>query len=578
MDADERVTMEVAERDWGQRPLILGAIGLAAGLLAHLILGVDMSTLSTLQAASLTAVTLAAVLTGFTLERRLWWASVLFSLAVAGIGALIVAWNGPPDDWGVGEGWRMVSLLMAVAIAAPLFQAARDEGARRFPYPAVHDHAWTNVVLFGACCLFVGITFALAWLLAMLFDLIKISFLKELLEKEWFWRGLIGLAFGGALGLLREHDGVVRLLQRVVAMVLAVLAPVLAIGLILFVLALPFTGLNALWEATSATTPILLCCVAGALILANAVIGNAPDQERRSPPLRYGAMGLAAVILPLAVLAAVAIQLRIGQYGYTPERLWAVVFIGIACLWGAAYLAALVRGRRAWAARVRPLNLTLAFLVCGVALLLATPLISFNAISTRDQVARLESGRVTAEKFDWRALAFDFGEPGKAALKRLQASRNVAIRERAGQVAKAGNRWDVPESVPSRAEVARRIRVLPAGAKLSEGVLDQLATLSCTASESGCTVLVVDPTTVAVLRDSCFAHGGNWLCNNADQLRFVGGKWIGDAPTRSPQSDADTKAKGEAQRKGYAAGQVETRAVSRRQLYVGGVPVGDPFE
>jgi hypothetical protein len=39
---------------------------------------------------------------------------------------------------------------------------------------------------------------------------------------------------------------------------------------VLFVLALPFTGLNALWEATKSTTPILLFCVLGALVLANA--------------------------------------------------------------------------------------------------------------------------------------------------------------------------------------------------------------------------------------------------------------------------------------------------------------------
>ena len=149
----------------------------------------------------------------------------------------------------------------------------------------------------------------------------------------------------------------------------------------------------------------------GALILGNAVIGNAPAEERRFPLLRYGAMGLGAVMLPLAVLAAIATGLRIGQYGFTPERLWAVVFVAIACLWGAAYLVALVRGRLNWSARVRPLNLTLAFIVCGVALVLATPLVSFNAISTRDQVARLESGRTSPEQFDW--IGVDASARGK---------------------------------------------------------------------------------------------------------------------------------------------------------------------
>jgi hypothetical protein len=231
---------------------------------------------------------------------------------------------------------------------------------------------------------------------------------------------------------------VVRLLQRVVATVLAVLAPVLAIGLLLFVLALPFTGLQALWEATRDDA------AAARLRGGGADPGQCGDRqhggsgvERRYPLLRYGAMALAAVMLPLAVLAAVATGLRIGQYGFTPERLWALDLRGVACCLWAAYFVSLARG--GWAGRlVRPANLMLAFGSACVGLVLATPLISFNAISTRDQVARLESGKIGGDKFDWRALAFDFGKPGATHLKRLQAlRRRHAIGPRAIDTEKA---------------------------------------------------------------------------------------------------------------------------------------------
>nr|WP_294814079.1 DUF4153 domain-containing protein [uncultured Sphingomonas sp.] len=592
MQGDEAIAGEgpVPENGWAMRPLILAGLGLVAGFVVHCILGPGFhNNLTTLQASSVTGVVLAAGLTGFTLERRLWWWSLLFAAALAAVGALVVAWNGTPEDWSVGEGWRMVSLLLAVAVAAPLFQAARDEGTRRFPYESVHDHAWTNVVLWFACWVFVAIVFALAWLLALLFDLIKIDFLKELLEKDWFWRSLIGLAFGAALGLLREHDGVVRLLQRVVAMVLAVLAPVLAVGLVLFVLALPFTGLNALWEATKSTTPILLFCVAGALVLANAVIGNAPDQERRFPLLRYGAMGLAAVMLPLAVLAAVAIGLRIGQYGFTPERLWAVVFVALACLWGAAYLFALVRGRMDWAARIRPLNLMLAFVVCGVALVLATPLVSFNAISTRDQVARLESGKVTPDQFDWRALAFDFGAPGRAALKRLQGSANATIKARANEVASAKMRWDVrdtSEQARNRAQVTANVRMLQHGAALPEALHERMAQGYICTREQKCGVLLIGESEALVFEDSCFAAPKptakapsspplpvGIACRDGVRYRLENGKWEQGSSPRAKGAQDD-----QAISDGYAAGQIEIRTVPRRQVYIGGVPVGEPFE
>ena len=50
------------------------------------------------------------------------------------------------------------------------------------------------------------------------------------------------------------------------------------------------------------------------------------------------------------------------------------------------------------------------------------PLVDFGAISTRDQLARLERGRVGPDQFDWAALAFDFGPSGRAALTRLAAA------------------------------------------------------------------------------------------------------------------------------------------------------------
>jgi hypothetical protein len=584
----------LAQEGWHIRPLILAAIGLAAGLCVHLILGSGYhSHLSTIEAATLTGVALVAGLTGFTLERRLWWMSILFSAATALVGALIVAWSGSPEDWSVGEGWRMVSLLLAVAIAAPLFQAARDEGARRFPYPVVHDHAWTNVVLFGACWVFVGIVFALAWLLAMLFDLIKIDFLKELLEKNWFWRSLIGLAFGAALGLLREHDGVVRLLQRVVALVLAVLAPVLAVGLVLFVLALPFTGLNALWAATKSTTSILLFCVVGALILANAVIGNAPDQERRFPLLRYGAMALAAVMLPLAVLAAVAVSLRTGQYGFTPERLWAIVFVALACLWAAAYLVALVRGRLDWAARVRPLNLALAFVVCGVALVLATPLVSFNAISTRDQLARLESGKVTPEQFDWRALAFDFGQPGRNALKKLRASHNATIRAKAVEADAAKYRYDLPiDPVPA---FAGAFDVRPAGAPLPEALRKLILEERVCVGDNLCRIYLHDPKAATVLDDACAKLPRDKRNDPKDKcglnlhtylLTATGWLDISNMPQPvdpqakpvPPMPEQEERLLLDREYRAVQNGEVTVRKVEMRQVFLGDKPQGRPFK
>lgn len=587
--------IEQRDERWPLLAPILAALGLAAGLIAHWIIGTGyQAEVGAVRLALLSFVTVSAILFGFVVIRSDLVRSALFALGCGAVAALILYFNGATSGWSATEGWRVVCLALAIGIAAPLFQAGREGGFRPISYPLAHDHAWTNAVLWCLGWAFVGVVLLLSFLLAALFDLIGIDLLSDLLREEWFWRPLVGLAFGLGLALLREQRRIVGLLQNVAMLVLGVLAPVLAVGLGLFLIALPFTGLQPLWEATKSTTPILLACAVGALLLVNAVIGNGGDDAPRNRVLRWAALVLAVAILPLIGIAAVATGLRIGQYGFTPERLWGLTFVVIASVVAVAYLVSVIRGRRAWPQRVRPANLHLAMIVCGVALLLATPLVSFNAISTRDQVARLESGKVSPDKFDWRALAFDFGEPGRKALERFKASKNEAIRKGATEAATATYRWDAPDGTQAVREESldKTLRILPAGTPLPTELREAIAESwkcrgePCTLAflpEGKEAVLLVhsqfqpEPTPATkpatssrVVRSA--RYGGSDI---VERYLLVGGKWVDadEAIASSTDTVSDPRAKA-----GLDSGQIEVRPVQRRQVFVGGVPVGDPFE
>src|SRR3546814_14415637 len=81
-----------------------------------------------------------------------------------------------------------------------------------------------------------------------------------------------------------------------------------------------------------------------------------------------------------------------------------------------------------------------------LAAFLALPVLDFGAISTRDQLARLESGAVKTEKFDWAALAFDFGPSGRKALAELARSPRADRANLAKWALAAKNRWDLRDS------------------------------------------------------------------------------------------------------------------------------------
>ena len=577
------------EPDWPLRAVILMAVGAAAALAIQQL--IDVGDWSSNRGAGRDAwaagIGVGALAFGFGLSRiRIAW-TVMFALMLGTVAGLIVWWNGQPEGLWT---WSGASMALAIAIAVPLFQVARDEGRASFPYTQVHGHAWTNVVLWGACWGFTGIVVLLSHLLGELFALIGITVLKDLLNKSWPNALIIGAAFGAALALLRDRDRVVRLLQRVVTSVLGVLAPVLGVALILFLVSLPFTGLDKLWEATKSTTPILMACVIGALILANAVIGHGPEDEARNPVLRWSALALGVSILPLAIIAALAMGLRLNQYGLTPDRLWGLVSVAFAVGYGLVYFVAVVRRRLDWAPLIRRDNIRLAFATVAGALVLATPLLGFDAISVNDQVARLKARKVTVDKFDWAALAFDFGAPGKRALADLERSADPAVAQRAGEVAKAQGRYEIANQDETRRDVATldsSLHVLPAQIALPAGLHAAVAGYDgCGGGNNNALCVVLYKAAAAdawVLQGGCFLappkppNGGAaptvGVCN---PTRYVlkNGTWDSETARYTGATINSTAARKAA----LDAGKIEVRTVPRRQLFIGDEPVGNPFE
>jgi hypothetical protein len=548
---------------WPARTPVLAALGAVSGLLFHQLTAGGESDSN---AALVTFVAVFGAVFAFSLERLRWHWSLVFAAAGALIAAFVAWWNGSPGGWGADEGWQFSAALAAVAIAVPQFQVARDEGRLRLVPAAVHAHAWTNIILWGAACAFVGVTMLLTFLLSELFGLIGLGFLRHLLRDGWFAPTLACAAFGGAIGLLRDRDVVTSVLQRVGRTILSVLAPVLAAGLVFFVLALPFTGLDALWEQTKETTPIVLACMFGALILTNAVAGNSAGEEARAPVLRWSAMALAATMVPLAAVAALSTGQRIAQHGFTPDRLWAAVVVAIAAAVAIGYAWALFRGRFAWPAPLRDTNVRLAAGVCLLALFLALPIVNFGALSARDQVARLKSGRISADKFDWAALRYDFGPAGRRALNRLAASGPYKLF--AAKALQARDRWALREPEAAAPPLPPRVRV-DSGAAVQSALMAAVAdSRRCGSERDRCRLVPIGPqqaVLVSVPCETCPPVAMLFHRRPDERWGLIGG---GDA---APATDAIDPTL-------LASGKIELREVTKRQVFIAGKPTGAIFD
>ena len=560
---------DTEDRDWPQRPWIMAAIGAVGGLIVHFLTDrynySDPMPVWKQAATSFTVVATISFL--LTVELRRWHWSIAFAAGwgavIALIGWFTAQYNQLPNIFE----FPFLSGILAVLIAAPLFQTVRDEGAWHFPYARLHRHAWTDAVIGAASLAFTGITFMLAWLIASLFDVIGIDAIKDLLQEEWFGWMLAGFAFGGALGLLRERDALVATLQKLVMVVLSVLAPVLAVALAAFLLSLPFTGLKGLWESDIPATPMLLLSGAGAILLVNAVIGDGRDERSPNIWLQRAALVLLICILPLAILAAMSMGERINQYGWTPERIWGVVAVGIAIAYGLAAWWAVYKAREDFDDPLRPLQTRLAIGLCGLALILALPILDFGAISAKSQLARLDSGKVKAEEFDWTAMAFDFGPEGRERLAAIAKSGAANMRDLAKAALSSDSRYKLSEETESVAQQARLdqyLRLLsPDIALTPELKADVTGYNGC--NDRPCALVSLGAQHLLLVYKP---HESGATQSRVIDLSNLKERHKVRAATPAAKPDAVDLAKAS----------IEIRPVGRRQLYVDGKPVGDPFE
>ncbi|WP_249340388.1 DUF4153 domain-containing protein [Sphingopyxis sp. 2PD] len=573
-----RVSARLDDNDppWPLRPWIMAAICAAAGLAFHALVDHNYEDgLAQWRSALATAVAVAAVVFVLGVELRRWSWALGFAL-LWGVVLGLIAWQtaaynlqGSPIEWPFWSG------MLAVLVATPLFQTRRDVAPDwrfwklwQMPYERLHSHAWTDAVIGAASLAFVGIAFLLTFLISEMFHLIGIDLIRDLLNDEWFGWMLAGAAFGGAVGLLRERDKLVATLQRLVMIVLAVLAPVLAAALIIFLLSLAGTGLAKLWASGFSTAALMLAAAAFAVLLANAVIGNGTDDRATNPLLRWAAPVLAVAVLPLAGIAYFSMQLRIGQYGWTPERIWGLIATLIALAYGIIGLWAVVKGRRDFDDVLRPLQQKLAIGVALLALFLALPVLDFGAISTRDQMARLNSGAVKIEKFDWAALAFDFGPRGRAALNDLARSPYKDRADAAKAALAAANRWDLtgPKGPVLLKPIAERLRIIPADRALPAEAIERIAGTYMCSRARACVALWLADDRIGVL--------GQNEPGEATQFDFVSrnaeGRWVqGDLRRNTPQPQMiDDLSK--------ATITVET--VPQRRIQIDGVPQTATFD
>ena len=404
------------------------------------------------------------------------WA-ILVSVAVAALGLHAAARGRVPAYPGDDPLWPQFQLWPAVSASLFVAQAlATGSIIERRLLPAYRQHfdtAWRLGVQTALTVVFVTVFWGVLKLGAALFDLVDIDLFASILQRRWFAFPATTLAVALSIHVTDVQPSLIRGIRVLALALFSWLLPLLAAILLAFLCSLPFLSLAPLWR-THFATALLLTAALLLVVLINSFYQDGAA-EQTAPRVRRLAGTVAAVeLVPLVGLAAWALALRVGEYGWTAERIIAAASVTVCGCYALGYASAVVAVPR-WLQRLEATNVVAAYVFLALVAALFSPLADPARLMVASQMARLAAGTVAPDTFDFAALKFDGARWGVAALTRLSQDSGggaaAAIAAKARTALALTGRYGVTPAGP----VADRLTIYPAGSTLPTAFFDALA-------------------------------------------------------------------------------------------------------
>ena len=369
------------------------------------------------------------------------------------------------------SGLPIIALMFGTGIAVPFTITVLARRGDWSDYATLFTEAWNIFTRSTAAAVFTGIVWMVVLLSDQLLRLVGLTFIGDLLKHEVVPSVLTGAALGLALAVVHELSAYVT--PYLILRLLRLLLPLVLVVSVIFLAALPLRGLSDLFGNFSSAL-ILMSIAFGAMTLVTVALDQRDEDAVDAVWMQYATRALALLVPALAALAVWAVLIRVGEYGWTPERLAAMTAAVVLLGYGLSYAVAVLRGAR-WMYLIRRANVWMALATLGLCVLWLTPLLNAERISVNSQIARLEAGKVTVADIDLWPVARGWGRAADAGLVRLKALNlpdQAALNTRIAAVEGAKSAWDYSDDGGQRFDATAvkaalaAIEVLPAGTKL----------------------------------------------------------------------------------------------------------------
>ncbi|WP_423731876.1 DUF4153 domain-containing protein [Hafnia paralvei] len=365
------------------------------------------------------------VLSVNTLRDKILWKALLAYTVIFVAMTTWVKWNDAGvKDYGSLIGTFYLALCLMVFVTLPWLQARINNPSSPIDYSELHGYIWKNTITVVLTLLVSGLMWGILSLGAGLFKLIGIDFFYELFfQHEIFMYLANGLIVAIGVLISRTHPKLIITVRNLLSLTVKGLLPLLSFFALIFIFSLPFTGIDALTDKWSSATTLLTTMSLLLALLVNAIYLSSDGIDKKPYPnlIRYIINGSLLVLPIYAILSTYYLGQRIVQYGWTPDRLWASVIVGLSLCLTLAYASAVVRKNNIWLHSLGSINKKIMWLIAVAVVLCNSPIIDPYRISVNDQINRYSTGKVSPDDLDLVMLRFDSGRRGNDALQALRS-------------------------------------------------------------------------------------------------------------------------------------------------------------
>ncbi|BBN83616.1 DUF4153 domain-containing protein [Pseudoalteromonas sp. A25] len=412
-----------------RRWLLLCALVQALGLvLLHQALSFDWQIT---QSPSMLLASYAALLTGPTLliygvttitKRHFYPIVVGFTITAALLGAYTGSQTLYPEYPDLAaHSFNFAAIMSLLTFKIFIFSASitHQNGQWQLSYPLLIGNTCKLIITVLLASIFTLIVWLIAVLWAELFSTIDIHVFKDIFYEPWFVYPTLSLAHAIGVLKVRNSSKVVTTANHLIKTLSFALLPLLLLLSSVFLVAITFQGLDALWDnGGSNLVFVLTLLILLTLNLAFQDTLTAPNIAR----IANIALLLGIVILPVYLaISGYGLWLRVEQYGLSVSRLWAIFVWIFLTFYLGCYSICIIKDKLNWVRALGTINTRLGLLLALALILTQSPLLNFKYISAQNQLARIHAGLTDVDDIDVYYFAHDLGVAGTEALIEIEA-------------------------------------------------------------------------------------------------------------------------------------------------------------